>query len=212
MKRIFILILLTAYYGLYDASAQTSDEKPEVKTLSANGLESGGYGALTINMTSFRGKGLPMLGIQGGWVINHAVAIGLEGSFMLPMATYNLKTEDGVDIGNARIAGGHGGFLIEPTIFSHKLVHVNFPFTTGLGWMGYFTDWDGQQDYDPEIIDSNSYWYLQPGVGAELNVSSFFRINLVLSYHWVYDLHLFATDKDALNSWNLSLLLKFGKF
>ncbi len=212
MKKIFVLILLTGYFGLSNAFAQTNDAKTEVQTLSANGLESGGYGALTINMTSFREKALPMLGVRGGWVINHTVAIGLDGSFMLPMAAYGLKTEDGVELGIGRMVGGYGGLLIEPAIFSHKLVHVNFPLTTGLGWMGYLKDWDGQQDYEPEMIDSNSFWYIQPGIGAELNVASFFRINLVFSYRWVYDLHLLVTEADAFNSWSVSLLLKFGKF
>ncbi len=208
MKNRLLIIILATLFFPYTLSAQTE----EVQTLSNKGVESGGYGAPTIAFTSFNGKGLPLIGARGGWIINHVVAIGAEGNFYIPMATYDLKDEYGVELAKVRTVGGYGGLLIEPSLFHKKIVHINFPFTIGLGWMGYLSDWDGQPNYEGEIIDSNSFWYWQPGIGGELNVSSLIRINLVISYRFVNDLHLLATEYAAFDSWNITLAVKFGKF
>ncbi len=208
MKNRSFLIALISLLFSFSLSAQTD----EIQTLSDKGLESGGYGAPTFAFTSFNGKGLPLMGMRGGWIINHVISLGAEGNFYVPMAAYELKDEDRVEIATVRTVGGYGGLLIEPVLFNKKFVHINFPFSIGLGWMGYLNDWDGQPDYSGEIIDSNSFWYCQPGIGGELNVTSFFRINLVVSYRIVYGLHLLATDNDSFDAWNVMLVLKFGKF
>lgn len=219
MKSRLFLIITSILFFSFETFAQKDERQSssetktdEIQTLSANGVESGGYGAMAMSFTSFKGKGLPMMGIRGGWIINHVITLGAEANGMMPFASYELNTDDGITLGQVRTVGGYGGFLIEPTILHSKIVHINLPLTIGLGWMGYMNDWDGQNNYEPEIIDSNSFWYWQPGVGAELNVSSFFRINVVLSYRFVYDLHLIATETNAFDSWNLGIFLKFGKF
>lgn len=204
-------LLLTTLAGLL-LSLNLPAQTGETQTLTDKGLESGGYGAPVMSFTSFDGKGLPMFGMRGGWIINHTFALGLEGNFYMPMASYDLKDDLGVELAKVRIVGGHGGFLLEPVIFNDKIVHINFPFSIGLGWMGYLKDWDGQPNYEGEIIDSNSFWYWKPAIGGEVNVSSFFRINLVVSYRFAYDLHLIATENDAFDGWNVSLVFKFGKF
>lgn len=196
-------------YEMKDNVGKTP-KKGDIQTLTRNVRHVGGYGALAFKVTRFKGEYLAMAGLRTAWIIDRSVGIGLDIYGFIPSSTYS-----GVDsVYNARVVGGYGGFNIEPILFSNKVVHVTFPISTGAGWMGYLIDWE-QVDYEYEerdLVDHDVFWYVEPGVSLELNVTRFFRVNLGASYRFAEDFDLVNTRSGAFNDWNYNLALKFGRF
>ncbi len=180
-----------------------------IKTLAGSGYHSGGFGAISFRFSDFQDETLAMAGFRGGWIINRTLAIGLEGHGIIPTAEFQeiLPGRDAV------LLGGYGGMFLEPILFSNEIVHVTFPIAGGAGWLGFHDDWEDNDDVDnEELIDDDVFWYLEPGVGLEVNVARHFRIGMGVTKRFTQDLELdFARDSDFENL-NYFLTLKFGRF
>ena len=189
---------------------QKTRRNSEGQTLTRNVRHVGGYGGLAFKVTRFNDEYLAMLGLRTAWVIDRSVGIGLDIYGFIPSTTYS-----GIDsVYSTRVVGGYGGFNIEPILFSNKVVHVTFPVSTGAGWMGYLIDWE-EVDYEYEerdLVDHDVFWYVEPGMSLELNVTRFFRVNLGASYRFTEDFDLVNTRANAFSDWNYNLTLKFGRF
>ncbi|GJM61384.1 hypothetical protein [Persicobacter diffluens] len=208
---LFTLALLFSLNGLAQAF-----EEDAPKTLAGNNFHNGGYGAVMFHGTTFNGKFLPMAGLRGAWVINRALGIGLDMQGFIPSEVYRVDVREGFFRGeqDARLAGGYGGLLLEPVIFSNNVVHATFPLSAGAGWAGYLSDFlsDDYFYHHGEIYDQSTFWYFRPGAAVEINVASFFRINLGVSYMMATNFELISTSSNALNNFQYSLGLKFGGF
>ena len=152
-----------------------------------------------------------MVGVRGGWIINHVLAMGFEGWGIIPSVKLeNVYQEDVI------VLGGYGGFFLEPIIFSNQIVHVTFPVSGGAGWMGYnldFTDPNSVGNFGGSyLIDEDVYWYVEPGVALEVNVSRHFRMDFGASKRFTQDLELINTPSDAFDEWSYFMTLKFGGF
>ena len=181
--------------------------KGDVKTLSGDRYHSGGFGAISFKGTQFMGETLMMGGIRGGWIINRAVALGFEGWGFIP--TVNLS--DVYPFNDVVLLGGYGGFFIEPIFFSNELIHVTFPVSGGAGWMGYNEDFYNY-DSNNSLVDDDVFWYVEPGIALEVNVSRSFRMDFGASKRFTQDLELLNTPSDAFDEWSYFLTLKFGGF
>ena len=179
----------------------------DIKTLSRNSGHGGGFGALNFKYTDFREQDILMAGFRGGWIINRAIAIGVEGQGIIPSATYN----DVSPSAPVRILGGYGGLFLEPIFWSNEVVHITFPVAGGAGWLGYHDDWT-ETNLDQGVIDEDVFWYVEPGGSMEVNVARNFRINLGVTYRFTENLDLAATSSDAFDGFNYFLTLKFGSF
>lgn len=205
--RFFILILSLVLISL---SAKAQDD--EMQTLTGSVHHSGGYGALIIRSSSFRDQSLVMAGGRGMWVINRAFGIGFEGNGVVPVNTY-----EGVDptgLNDAILVGGYGGLVLEPMLWSNKLVHITFPVSGGAGWIGYVRDWENM-NHDPsrnDLYDQDIFWYVEPGASIELNVTRFFRAAIGVSQRFTQGLDLVSTPETGLNKTSFTLCLKFGRF
>jgi hypothetical protein len=183
----------------------------EVETLSRRNGHSGGYGALTFKTSKFKDTFILMMGLRGAWVMNRSLGLGIDINGVLPVAKFNNVDPEGIYKGV--LLGGYGGFLLEPVIWSNKIIHVSFPLSFGPGWLGYLSDWENDQYYcDGELLDEDIFWYAEPGIFAEVNVSNYFRINVGISKRFTQDLDLYNTPTDAFDKINYSLTLKFGGF
>jgi len=100
----------------------------------------------------------------------------------------------------AVFVGGYGGWLI------------NHSFMIGGGV--YYSD------YGYEMFNSGDYmekhtstvFVFEPGINAELNVTSFFRINAGISYRIVTGIDLYGLRNGDLGGPSGNLVFKFGKF
>jgi len=181
--------------------------KGEIKTLSGNNYHSGGFGAISFKGTKFMGETLMMGGFRGGWSINRVVALGFEGWGFIP----TVSLSDVYQFNEVVLLGGYGGFFIEPIVFSNEIVHVTFPVSGGAGWMGYNENF---YNYDNTnfLVDDDVFWYIEPGIALEVNVSRSFRMDFGASQRFTQDLELLNTPKDEFDGWSYFLTLKFGRF
>lgn len=222
---ISLLLLFTATSVLAQDNDDNSDEdevtyvrhrkernwnRGRIKTLSRSGYHSGGFGAVSFRTSDFQDETIVMAGFRGGWIVNRTLAIGFEGHGIIPTAEF----QEVLPGRNAILLGGYGGMFLEPIVFSNEVVHVTFPIAGGAGWLGYHDDWENDNnnsDFD-EIIDDDVFWYLEPGIGLEVNVARHFRIAMGVTKRFTQDLELeFARDSEFENM-NYFLTLKFGRF
>jgi hypothetical protein len=183
----------------------------DIKTLAGNHNHSGGYGAIFFKATSFQNQALLMTGIRGAWVVNRSFGIGLDANGIIPTAKYA-----GIDPGGlheAILVGGYGGILLEPVLWSNRIVHLTFPLSMGAGWLGYIEDWENDYYYPHDnIYDDDIFWYFEPGINVEINVAGFFRTGLEISRRFTQDLLLSNTSKTAFDHLSYGIILKFGGF
>lgn len=217
-KLLFIFTLQLAVFNLVfaqdDSTKVNSDPKTsnhqEVQTLLGNKSHFGFFFTPVIKGSTILDEVALFPGFRLGWTINRVVSLGIEGYGLAPTITRS----DIVNNQAIRPLMGYGGFFIEPVIGSKKLIHVTTPIMVGAGWVGYVHDWN-EERHNPnsdELLDDHVIWVVEPGVNAELNVASFFRVNLGVSYRFTQNVNLINTSKKAFEGLNYSLTLKFGRF
>lgn len=225
MKRIFSIMLCLFVSGVIAFGQKTENDQqirtifggPEVKSI-------GGYGAMEVGYTTINKLDAIYFGARGSVVINHMLALGLGGKGFITNPVYD------VNIGqDYEFAGGYGGFYIEPILKGNNPVHVSFPILIGAGGIGYLKHWgDYGHSYDYNNVDEDSYAFFvfEPGVELEFNIIRWMRVALVGSYRFTSDVKLKYKDRfipvdyagtsiaptDLLRSFNVGLIMKFGKF
>ena len=188
-----------------------ADEEPE--TLFSGDIEHGGYGGPVVRVGSVLGEPAVFAGGYGGWFINRTIMLG-GGGFGL---VNNISAPDEAGLINGRqpsVGLGYGGAMIEFTGSSNSLVHYTAHLLVGGGGAGYYlrhdNDWD--TDDDSHRNDSDAFFAMEFGVGVELNVASFFRINAGGSYLFVNGVELPGLADSDIGGPAAYLALKFGKF
>lgn len=185
------------------------NDQNRIHTLSRHSYHSGGFGSIVFKWGDFQGQTTVLAGVRGGWIINRAVAIGFEGYGIIPTAEF----ENILPLQDVVLLGGYGGMFLEPILFSNQIVHVTFPVSAGAGWLGYHRDFeDNINTIDDDLIDDDIFWYLEPGVTVEVNVSRHFRIAVGASKRYTEDLELLNTPEKAFEGTNYSIALKLGRF
>lgn len=211
MKKTGLLIIFILAISFVKAQEQDSYRNDEVRTIFSQNQSNGGYGAITISYSNIGGHDALVTGGRGAFIFSHALAIGLGGYGFVNNLDYdNYNTTN-----NLSLAGGYGGFLIEPIIAGKSPVHVSFPILIGGGGVAlvdmYNWDYWGQQQPGYEY-DYDTYFVIEPAVELEFNVARFFRLAAAVSYRYTSDIQLHQTEKDALRGFNYGLTFKFGKF
>ncbi|MCG8322945.1 MAG: hypothetical protein MI921_25820 [Cytophagales bacterium] len=187
------------------------DRQSDIKTLTGSGHHSGAFGAVMFKASEFKDKTFAMMGLRGGWIINRSVAIGIEVQGIIPSAKFENIDPDPDE--KAILLGGYGGLFIEPVLFSNNVIHITFPIASGAGWLGYHEDWENERiRRNNELIDDDVFWYVEPGVGMEINVTRHFRMNFGVTKRFTQDLELVDTKNKDFNNLNYFLTLKIGKF
>ena len=186
-------------------------KQSDIKTLTGENHHSGGFGAVMFKASEFRDKTFAMMGLRGGWIINRSIAVGIEAQGIIPSAKFeNMATDPDQ---KAILLGGYGGLFVEPILYSNKVIHVTFPVTSGAGWLGYHEDWEHDDIYrDNDLIDDDVFWYIEPGIGLELNVTRHFRMNFGVTKRFTQDLDLIDTKSEDFNNLNYFLTFKIGRF
>lgn len=217
MKTVFKTILIAM---LITASANFANAQDEYKTLLGNDISHGGYGAFSLGYTKVGDYNTFSPGMKGAWIINHGIGIGLAGSGFVTEPTTGIIPDEDYSL----IAGGYGGFLIEPIFFGTNAVHFSVPIIIGGGAVAYVSD--KYMPYNPSYPEYyynnfDSFFVFEPGIELELNIVKFFRLALGVSYRFTSDINLttqlvdetvVVLDKKDLNQLVVKLNFKFGKF
>lgn len=186
----------------------------EEKTLLSGEIENGGFGAPVVKFSPVRNQFAVWVGGQGGWLINHSFMLGGGG---YGLATTIAPTQIArASLGITRplaIQCGYGGLVMEVIGSSDNLVHYTVSTLIGAGAVRYGERPFSDQSYD--YIDEpepDVFFVVEPGVNLELNVTTFFRLNVGASYRSVSGVHLVGLSNSDLSGVSVNVGLKFGKF
>jgi len=172
--------------------------------------------------TKFSHVNVFLPGLSLGLLVNHNWTIGLTAFFIgnpHGLHYHNIyydstaKTMHGADL-----RGGYGGALLEYTLFPQSRLHVSFPLIIGGGYMYYvptrYNNTTGSlpPKYYRDVISSDNFFVIEPGVKMEVNIASIFRIGLGLSYRYSPDFKLLNTSPYLINQFTARLSLRLGKF
>jgi len=233
MKKIMILAILLLIANGFLFSQDTTHkhfkntDNDEVQSLFSNKsdhtkLDLGWYVGPSASYTQFGCKNTFMPGIEGGIILNHFFSIGLAGSITANIN--NLYFRNIQDTMGANFIGGYAGVRMEFTVFPKFPVHFSFPLLIGGGASAYLyqfnayltyydnNNWQMNHHGNWEILDWNSFFVLEPGIRAEVNIVKFLRFWIGGTYRWVPSYKLINTKGDFMNNFNLNAGLKFGKF
>lgn len=219
--RIILLTFVLTSARLYAQSTEASDtavaetQKYEIRTLAPKGrMAHGGYGGLTAYYSRIKGQDAFSVGARFAYLMNHVFALGFTGTgFVNDIPLKNILPGEEVFL-----QGGYGGMLFEPVVAGRFPVHVTFPVMIGAGGIVYnkeafFMDIGEEDGYeDWEVIDSDVFFAIEPGVNLEFNITRFFRLGMEAKYRYVNGLQMINTDSKMLNGWSGGLNLKFGFF
>lgn len=207
-----------------DASPAQSGDRPMpshdelgAETLFPGRVTHGGFGAGEAKVTAVLDSPALLLGIQGGWILNHQFTIGIAG--------YGLATEHAVPVAmqaggvSSTLQMGYGGLRVGYLLNPRSLVHVGFGLVIGGGGLqamsrDRFATIEGNGDTGTHHLTANAeaFFALEPDVEAEVNVTQFMRIVVSGSYRY-----LAAVEAPGITNWKLSapaagLALRFGAF
>lgn len=201
--------------------AQDSYQSDEVRTVFSKSKSNGGYGAFTMSYSNIGGYDALVTGGRGAFIFDHVLGIGLGGYGFVNNLNYHYYHNSNEK--HLSLAGGYGGFLIEPIIAGKSPVHVAFPILIGGGGVAlvdmYSWDyWGGS--YPGYEYAYDAFFVFEPAVELEFNLARWFRLAASVSYRYTSDIELYRPEselthpygKDALRGFNYGLTFKFGKF
>lgn len=216
MMRYSVVILMSI--GIFADDRAMAQEEP-MRTLFSGGItHNGGWGAPTATYTRIMDQDAMLAGIRGGWIIDHRFTLGIAGQGLVTKVSNPGYGRQPLDIGqlpqgDAQFFLGYGGLLLEPVIAYRSPVHIALPIIIGAGGCGYYySDQIFSDDPYFEVIDSQGFFLLEPGVELEMNVIRLVRFGLGLSYRFTSNLDLPGTSATALHGWNAGISVKVGSF
>jgi hypothetical protein len=184
----------------------------ELKTLFGPHAGNGGYGALTLGYTQIEGRNGLLMGGRGEWIIGHGLGLGVGGYGFIDDPQLNVA--EGLYY---NLAGGYGGFIIEPIIMGRWPVHISLPVLIGAGGVAltsYSEDIFTQLDpYDAYFNEATAFFVVEPGAELEFNLVRWMRLAFFGNYR--YTTKLFSTgtiNENALNGWSAGITIKVGGF
>ena len=189
---------------LFVAVLMTTTVMAQEKTLLGGKVHSGGYGALLTKVGEVNGSVGVFIGGQASWILNHRLAIGGKGYALI--SPYDIS-----GLNNVKMEFGCWGGLIEYTIASEKLIHLNINTMIGGGGVRYAVN-DYKYDHSDVDYNEDGVFVIEPGLDAELNVHKNFRIGLGVYYRVVSGVNYADLTNAGLSGFSGQITLKFGVF
>ena len=180
------------------------------KTLFKGDVEMGGFGGPVVKYTTINDQGALMVGGRGGWIINHSLVIGGGG--------YGVVSEVDAPEGSLPEEGpldiefGYAGFELEFILHPNSLTHFSIYTLIGGGSANYVKDVGAVTESDEQAGESDFVFVLEPAINAELNVTTWFRLNAGVSYRLVSGIEQERLKDRDFSGVAATLTFKFGKF
>jgi len=215
--------IIIKYYQVGESKSEVKKEEPKVKkersgdqikTLNKNSRHNGFFFALGVKTSAYADQTLVMTGVRIGWIINRSLAIGLDGFGVLP--TVKFEEEVSIDgqayIKYSSLVGKTAGIFLEPIFFSNEVIHLTFPISSGIGYLGYGNNsWDYEMsEYDSRNTDV--FWYIEPGANLEINVARSFRVAFGVTKRFTQDTNRKIINDKEFDQLSYFLTLKIGRF
>ena len=203
------------------ASAQSDTLQMHTLFGSGHDRANGGWGAPSAHYTRIMDHDALLVGVRGGWLIDHSVTLGIATYGLVtdvPNPKYDTHVQGGRIFGQptSQFRMGYGGLLIEPIIAHRSAVHITLPLVIGAGGCVYQTWSNGHGSYhEPDqfhLGNAQAFFVIEPGMELELSLIKIVRLGLGVSYRYTSDLAMPATPKDALRGFDAGLTIKIGSF
>lgn len=201
--------LFTALGSIWAQTLPAVTQEPE--TLFQGEMRHGFYVAPSFQLTHWQDRSGVMVGGKAAWVLNQKFGIGLAG--------YGLTSRNNIGevfpYNNVFLQVGYGGILLEYTPMPAQLLHFSFPIVIGLGGAAYTNDAVGNNtsgSYSYEVYQTDTFFIVEPGIQAELNLAKFLRAGLGVGYRFAQGVDLSTSTDKHMSAPSISLLFKFGKF
>ncbi len=204
MKYFLVSVML-----LVAATAAAQEE-----TLLGGTIEQGGFGAPVVKFTTTKKQFALYAGAYGGWLINHAFLIGAGGYGLVSTIRPATEAAGLLPAGfYSKLEVGYGGLVLEYIGKPMDLVHYSVSVLIGAGGALYSErSWLNTNWNESALSPTATFFVFEPGVNAELNLTSFLRIALGGSYRFVNGVDLSGVSNSDIGGPSMNLALKFGSF
>ena len=184
----------------------------ETETFLREKLEIKGFGSPIVKLTKVHNEFDLMIGARGAVLLNRALAIGIGG--------YSLASSIHVSDPQSNFEMEYAGLILEFVFPSDKLVHLSA--STLIGWGNLNNAANRNWMYDPYYDDSryyanynlvdDSFMVIEPELDFELNMTTFFRLGLGISYRYISGVDLMPLTNADLKGLATVFTFKVGKF
>jgi hypothetical protein len=171
------------------------------ETLIGANAENGIYVAPVFRYTQLSDTWGLMFGGRAAWVINHVFSIG--GGYYVN-APDNIKPVIGATKYTNDLS--YGGLELEYIIEPDDLVHASLVALLGSGKTVLKNDATGA------TTDDASFFVLEPGINAELNLAKHLRVDLGVYYRMVTGVDTPRLSNSKVGGLSFALLFKLGGF
>ena len=213
LTAISLIVFVLASTSLAAQNDPVSHDSEVQSLFRTHGQNCGGYGALTNKFTYIDGHFANMVGVYGGWYVNHSFLLGISASAL----TNDLKVpleyrEDAFE--NLSYMYGQVGMMTEYVVASNKAVHVAFNLFTGAGFTFQYEREDWHDDHDDWEGGRDEDWFFvaEPGVQLEINLFKWMRFSPGISYRAAFNSNARGLGDSKLSDISYNATLKFGKF
>jgi len=208
-----VLLLLISYSAQAQTDSLSSDyvtvdhkPEPDIKSFTGPTKEIGAFGALDMALTNFDNRRFLQLGATGALVLNHSLSVGLTGAaFVYSFNRDSVDFDKQESSGEDDRAGAYGGVYMEYIFLPKEPVHISIPIAVGIGGYGR------KEEEFNRFFDGAMFLFIRPGVRADINVSSFFRLSMGMDY-MLTDLKIKGYEPTGLDNVSFITSLKFGRF
>ncbi|MEE3193397.1 MAG: hypothetical protein VX289_02675 [Candidatus Poribacteria bacterium] len=185
----------------------------ETETFLREKLEIKGFGSPIVKLTKVHNEFDLMIGARGAVLLNRALAIGIGG--------YSLASSIHVSDPQSNFEMEYAGLILEFVFPSDKLVHLSASTLIGWGslnnaanrnWMTYDPYYDDRHSYANYNLVDDSFMVIEPELDFELNMTTFFRLGLGISYRYISGVDLMPLTNADLKGLATVFTFKVGKF
>lgn len=189
----------------FSCSLAFGQQDSEAQTLLGNGLwSSGGYGGPWFQYTTVNGQSAMMTGGFGGWFANERFTLG-GGGLRLTTAIPVAEADRLDNTNDMRYSMNYGGLYLGYTMYSDRLIHPEVTLMLGSGQVSQRNDLG-------ERFGASNIMVAAPGLQADINVASFFRVGLGANYRLITGANTPGVTNRSLGGPSGYLTLKFGYF
>jgi hypothetical protein len=179
------------------------------ETLFSGEASHGGYGGMAMKVGPIRGELSVLSGARGAWILklerDHALHLGVAG---YGLATRHRLEEQESESDVQHLAFGYGGIEVGYVHRPDRLVHLGASaLIGGAGAAPWQSQYSWQNSLGPSIA-----FVLEPGLNAEVNLTTFARLSVGASYRWVSGLDLGSVTDADLSGINGTLSFHVGLF
>jgi hypothetical protein len=209
-KYISLTLCLLTVVSLLAQTNVGNTKSQQNQTLFGNPSHIGWYVGPDFAFTQFDNRDVFLMGLSSGVVLNHSFTLGLAGYGI--MNSNNLRYSGISEAGDLYLYGGYGGMKLEYRLFPSSAVNVNLPLLVGGGGLVYSrSNWaNNDYEYEDSVYASDGFFVVEPGVMVGLNLLSFMRLDLGVTYRYVPNLDLPKTNSGLINGFNAVASLRFG--